>query len=75
MIINSPADFGAALRARRKKLHYTQAYISEVTGLSVSFLSDLERGKATAELGKALRIANLLGLDCTLAVRGERRTV
>ena len=71
MIINSPADFGAALRARRKQLHYTQAYISEVTGFSVSFLSDLERGKATAELGKALLIANLLGLDCGLTIRGE----
>ena len=71
MIINSPADFGAALRARRKQLHYTQAYISEVTGFSVSFLSDLERGKATAELGKALLIANLLGLDCALTIRGE----
>ena len=71
MTINSPAAFGAAVRARRKQLHYTQAYISEVTGFSVSFLSDLERGKATAELGKALLIANLLGLDCKLTVRGE----
>ena len=71
MIINSPAEFGATLRARRKQLHYTQAYISEVTGFSVSFLSDLERGKATAEMGKALLIANILGLDCTLTVRGE----
>lgn len=71
MTIHSPKDFGAALRARRKQLHYTQAYISEVTGFSVSFLSDLERGKATAELGKALLIANLLGLDCTLTARGE----
>jgi len=70
MIINSPAEFGAAVRSRRKQLHYTQAYVSEVTGLSVSFLSDLERGKETSELGKALLIANLLGLNCTLSVRG-----
>ena len=71
MIINSPAEFGAAVRNRRKQLHYTQAYVSEVTGLSVSFLSDLERGKETSALGKALLIANLLGLNCTLSVRGS----
>ena len=71
MLINNSVEFGAAIRARRKQLHYTQAYICEVTGFSVSFLSDLERGKETAELGKALFIASLLGLNCTLSVRGE----
>ena len=71
MPIHTPAEFGAALRARRKQLHYTQAYIAQVTGFSVSFLSDLERGKATAELGKALFLVNLLGLDCVLTERGK----
>ena len=71
MIIRTPKEFGAALRAQRKKLHYTQAALAEFTGFSVSFLSDLERGKETSELGKALLIANLLGLDCTLSVRGS----
>ena len=32
---------------RRKELGYTQSYISEFTGFSVSFLSDLENGKST----------------------------
>lgn len=64
-------SFGRALRERRKKLHYTQAFLSDFSGFSVSFISDLERGKATAELGKALFLASLLGLDLTLAERGE----
>ena len=71
MLIHTPAEFGSALRTRRKQLHYTQAYIAQFTGFSVSFLSDLERGKATAELGKALFLANLLGLDCSLTERGK----
>ena len=50
MIINSPAEFGAAVRNRRKQLHYTQAFLAEFTGFSVSFISDLEHGKKTAEL-------------------------
>ena len=69
MIINNAEDFGIALRERRKKLGYTQAFLSEFSGLSVSFISDLERGKATAELGKSLFLANLLGMDLSLSWR------
>lgn len=69
MKISDAASFGAVIRRQRKALHYTQAYIAEVTGFSVSFLSDLERGKPTAELGKALYLATLLGLDIEITPR------
>lgn len=71
MITNDVKDFGKELKKRRKELGYTQAYISEFTGFSVSFISDLENGKATAEIGKAIKYANLLGLDIKLDVRGQ----
>ena len=70
MKIYNSREFGEALRMRRKALGYTQGYIAEVTGFSVSFISDLERGKETAELGKALYLAGMLGMDCSLAERG-----
>jgi hypothetical protein len=35
----------------------------------VTFISDLENGKSTAELGKAIFLANLLGLDVMLVPR------
>ncbi len=54
----------------RKQLWYTQKYISEFMGVSVSFLSDLENGKKTIELDKAIAVANLLGLDVELNERG-----
>lgn len=63
MIVSTAKDFGAAIRVRRKELGLTQAALAEFTGFSVSFLSDLENGKQTAELGKALDLVNLLGLD------------
>ena len=63
MRITSAAAFGEAIRARRKELHYTQGFLSVFSGLSVSFISDLENGKKTAELEKAFYLANLLGLD------------
>lgn len=71
MIVTDAKEFGLAIRNRRKKLGYTQKELADFCGFSVSFLSDLERGKSTAELGKALYIANLLGLDCSMAARGE----
>lgn len=69
MKIVDATSFGEAVRARRKTLGYTQAYLAAHTGFSVSFLSDLENGKPTAELGKAIFIANMLGLDLCLEAR------
>ncbi len=69
MTITSAAKFGEKIRERRKQLHYTQGYLSEFSGLSVSFISDLERGKKTAELEKAIYLAGLLGMDLHLTER------
>lgn len=69
MNISETAQFGDLLKKRRKALHYTQSFLSEFSGLSVSFISDVENGKATVELGKALYLANLLGLDFNLKER------
>ena len=70
-MITDAKSFGAALREQRKALGYTQAFVSEFSGFSVSFISDLENGKSTAELGKAIYLANLLGLDCSLTPRSR----
>ncbi len=71
MLITDVVTFGKELKKQRKKLGYTQAYISEFTGFSVSFISDIENGKATAEIGKVLHYANMLGLDVKLDARGN----
>lgn len=71
MKITDAESFGKALRRRRKELGYTQGFLSEFTGLSISFISDLENGKSTAELGKAIELASLLGMDLELKNRGE----
>ena len=69
MKITDAVSFGRALRMRRKKLGYTQQFLADFSGLSVTFISDLERGKATAELEKSIRLANLLGLDLNFTER------
>ena len=69
MKITSADDFGKVIQQQRKRRGYTQAYLAEVTGFSTSFISDLENGKPTAEIGKAIFLANLLGLDVEMKAR------
>ena len=69
MRITDSTSFGNTLRTRRKELGYTQRDLSEFTGLSISFLSDLERGKRTIELEKALYVASILGLNLVMEAR------
>ena len=63
-------SLGSAIKERRKELNYTQNFLSEVTGLSSSFISDLEHGKETTEIGKVLFLINTLGLNFILEKRG-----
>ncbi len=72
MIIHTSKDFGDAIRSRRKELGYTQATLASFCGCSTVFLSALENGKQTAELERALRVANTLGLDISLDPREAR---
>ncbi len=69
MKIKNVSEFGNIIKQRRKDLGYTQSDISEATGLSVTFISDLENGKKTIEFGKALILANMLGLDMEIKER------
>ena len=69
MKIIDSKSLGNVIRARRKELHYTQQDITDNTGYSISFLSDLENGKPTAEIGRAIDVVNLLGLDIMIKER------
>jgi len=72
--ITNAKELGQAIRTRRKQLHYTQKQLSEFTGLSVSFLSDLENGKPTCVTEKTLFVANVLGIDLSFSIRGEAKS-
>ena len=65
------SEFGKAIRARRKQLGYTQAFLADYAGVSASFLSELENGKETIQLGKAMTIMSLLGMNMAVMKRGE----
>ena len=58
MKIVDAKTLGQAIRNRRKELNYTQAFLSHFSGLSVSFISDLENGKVSCEIGKTIFLLN-----------------
>lgn len=70
--ISSPRGFGEAVHDRRKQSRATLREAAGLSGVGVRFLLELEHGKATASLGKALQVAERLGLEVWLIPRGQR---
>jgi HTH-type transcriptional regulator/antitoxin HipB len=56
-------DLGAYIAAHRKAKGYTQQQFADLAGVGRRFLSELEGGKSTAEIGRALLVLNALGVD------------
>ena len=54
---------GAAIRSRRRQLNLTLNEISERTGLSVGFLSQIERDLSSPSLSSLVSIAKAIGLS------------
>lgn len=69
MKANDTSTLGKAIKDRRRELGLKQKDVADATGFSVSFISDLENGKPTAELGKSIHIINMLGMDLNVDAR------
>jgi HTH-type transcriptional regulator / antitoxin HipB len=54
---------GEMVRRRRSKLRLNQSELAMTAGTGRRFISELENGKDTCELGKALRVLTVLGID------------
>jgi HTH-type transcriptional regulator / antitoxin HipB len=63
------ADIGAAIRKKRKADGLTLANAAALCGVGYRFMSDLENGKETVQVGKVLRVLMALGLDMTIEAR------
>lgn len=61
--IASTNDLGKAIRSKRKEIGMRQETAAGMTGVGTKFLSQLENGKETAELGKALQVLHKMGLE------------
>ena len=66
-----PSQIGNVIRQYRKKHGVTLEKLSGLTRLGMRFLSEVERGKETAEIGKVLQVLFYLGLDVIIQPRSE----
>ena len=57
---SSPQALGAALRARRKELGLTMQFVADEAGLSVGFISQVERGLTSPSLASLVSLAGVL---------------
>lgn len=67
--IGSVEDIGMLIRAYRKNQSASQAEFAALCGVGIRFISDLENGKPTIELGKALHVLKSLGLEIQIHAR------
>ena len=68
-VVSSVADIGKIIMATRKSNGLTQVDLVGLSNSGNRFLVDLEKGKPTIQMQKALDILSLLGLE--LVVRNK----
>jgi len=68
-VILDPVDIGLMVKAKRKQNKLTQAQTSALCNVGTRFLSELENGKKTLEVGKVLQVLTCLGLKISITSR------
>ena len=74
--MNKPMDYvalGQRIRAQRKLNRFTQEYLSEKAGISLSFLGHIERGTRKASIETLVSIANALRVSPDLLLQDSLR--
>jgi ribosome-binding protein aMBF1 (putative translation factor) len=64
-MVENATQFGAAVTSARRALGITQRELALAINSGERFIVDLEAGKPTAQLGKALAAAKAVGLRLT----------
>ncbi len=62
----TPKQVGELIKQTRKGLAITQEDLAMTSGTGLRFIIELEQGKPTCQLGKALTVLNTLGVSVEL---------
>lgn len=65
--LQSTADLGELIRARRLSMGLSQQAFADFAGVGRRFISELEAGKPTAEFGRVLKVCRAAGVQLTAA--------
>lgn len=60
-------EIGTIIKKRRKELGLTQKYLAVLANTGIRYISDLENGKETTQLGKLLDVLNVLEIEMELS--------
>lgn len=63
-------SIGQSIKMRRKDLRITQSYLAELAEISVNTLYKIERNQANPTLDILNKIADVLGFEIKLVIRG-----
>lgn len=58
----TPEIIGELVRSTRKSMGVTQKDLAMTSGTGMRFIIDLEKGKPTCQIGKALTVLHTLGI-------------
>ena len=61
--INGIQELGQLISRERKHQGLTQTQLAGLSGVGITFLSNLENGKPTTEIGKTFNVITTLGID------------
>jgi len=67
------ADIGSLVKTKRNEFEMTQPRLADISGNGIRFISDLENGKPTMQIGKVLDTLHVLGLDLYISTRGSQQ--
>ena len=70
--IISAADMGRLVRTARQGMRLSQQQFADLAGVGRRFVSELENGKATLELGLVLQVCRAAGIDINAKRRQTR---
>jgi y4mF family transcriptional regulator len=69
----TPQEIGQTVRKARKAQGLRQRQLAGAAGVGLRFLSELESGKPTAQLGKTLAVLTTLGITIELTEPGDNK--
>lgn len=70
MRVTTMAELGSLIREERMRQKLTQTDLAGISGVGITFISQLENGKETVEMGRVIRVLTMLGID----LYAERRS-
>lgn len=71
MTVRTSKDLGKLIKEKRKSCNLTQVELAGLSNVGSRFLVELEQGKPTIEIGKALQVMRMVGISLTPLQKGK----